>query len=168
MLAESYWSGNFLTEMWRVNESLPKFLVDLARRRYGSLQGKRVAVLGYTFKSDADDTRDSLAPKLIRYLARELPAEIVVTDPFISAAQVERSGEVRFTADLDAALASAQLVFVATNHSLYARESRKIIQAAKSGARVVDIWNTCGLDRVSFDRDTLPADSPIHLHRRAA
>ncbi len=36
MLAENYWSGTLLTEMWRVNESLPKYLVDLASRRYGS------------------------------------------------------------------------------------------------------------------------------------
>jgi UDP-N-acetyl-D-mannosaminuronic acid dehydrogenase len=169
MLAESYWSGNFLTEMWRVNESLPKYLVDLARRRYGSLKGRRVAVLGYTFKRDADDVRDSLAPKLIRYLQRETPARIVVSDPFITADAVESVPGLDFTPDFETALAGADLVFIATNHSVYSRQSQKIVDAARLyGVNVVDIWNTCGHGRVTFDEETLSAQTTLNVRRPAA
>jgi len=166
MLAENYWSGGLLTEIWRVNESLPKFLVDQARRHCGKLQGKRVVVLGYTFKGDADDIRDSLAPKLIRYLQREAPATIVVSDPFITGDQVERVPGLVFTPDLDEALAGADLVVIATNHSLYARSSEKILSAAlDSGAKVVDIWNICGQGRVLIDEHSLAAQTLLKVRR---
>ena len=64
----------------RVNESVPLFLVEGVKRRLGSLAGRKVAVLGLTFKRDTDDERDSLAPKLVRLLEREL-ADVAVRDP---------------------------------------------------------------------------------------
>ncbi len=168
MLAENYWSGTFLTEMWRINESLPKYLVDLAVERYGSLRGRRVAVLGYTFKRDADDIRDSLAPKLVRYLHREAPASIVVSDPFITAADVEPATGLEFTPYLETALADAEVVFVATNHSVYAERRDEILAAVRRGVQVVDIWNTCGLNSVAFDQQSLAAKTSFKLCRTAA
>ena len=65
----------------RVNESVPRFLVEgLKRRLGGSLRGRKVAVLGLAFKADTDDVRDSLSHKLIRLLEREL-ADVAVHDP---------------------------------------------------------------------------------------
>ena len=49
----------------------------------GSCPSRKVAVLGLTFKRDTDDERDSLSPKLIRLLEREL-ADVAVTDPHAS------------------------------------------------------------------------------------
>jgi UDP-N-acetyl-D-mannosaminuronic acid dehydrogenase len=168
MLAETYGSGNFLTEIWRINESMPKYLVDLARARFGSLQGKRVAVLGYTFKCDTDDVRDSLAPKLVRYLQREAPAKIVVTDPFVSQSSIEQVPGLEFTPDFEAAMADADLVVIATNHSLYAKHSEKIVDAARLyGARVLDIWNTCNQNQVLFDQESLVAHK-LRVRRPAA
>ncbi|REK19229.1 MAG: nucleotide sugar dehydrogenase [Planctomycetota bacterium] len=169
MLAESYWSGNFLTEMWRVNESLPKFLVDFARKRYGSLKGRRVAVLGYTFKGDADDTRDSLAPKLLRYLQRETPARIVVSDPYIKADAVEPLPTLEFTPEFETALCDVDLVFIATNHSCYREQSQKIVDAARLyGVKVVDIWNICGQGRVAFDEESIRSQTTVGMQLSAA
>ena len=66
----------------RVNESVPLFLLEGARRRLGSLANRKVAVLGLAFKADTDDERDSLAHKLIRLLEREL-ADVAVHDPHV-------------------------------------------------------------------------------------
>jgi UDP-N-acetyl-D-mannosaminuronic acid dehydrogenase len=169
MLAENYWSGGFLTEMWRINESLPKYLVDLATQRFGSMRGKRVAVLGYSFKRDADDVRDSLAPKMVRYLARETPAKIVVSDPFLKPEDIEPCAGVEFTPDMDTALAGADYVLIATNHSVYTSESHKILDAARlHGARVVDIWDCCGQGRVAFDQESFESETSYKLCRPAA
>ncbi len=56
----------------RVNEAVPLFLIEGIKRRIGSLASRKVAVLGLTFKRDTDDERDSLSPKLIRLIEREL------------------------------------------------------------------------------------------------
>jgi len=68
----------------RVNESVPLFLIRGLHRRIGSLEGRRVCVLGLAFKADTDDERDSLAHKLVRLLEREL-ADVVVHDPLVQA-----------------------------------------------------------------------------------
>src|SRR5436190_3246083 len=68
-------SPGMLLAVSRVNESVPRFLVEGLKRRLaggGSLAGRKVAVLGLAFKRDTDDERDSLAHKLIRLLEREL------------------------------------------------------------------------------------------------
>ena len=56
----------------RVNESVPRFLVEGIRRRIGELTDRKVAVLGLAFKKDSDDERDSLSHKLVRLLERRL------------------------------------------------------------------------------------------------
>src|SRR5205085_12116119 len=90
----------------RVNEAVPLFLVEGIKRRIGSLASRKVAVLGLTFKRDTDDERDSLAPKLIRLLEREL-AHVAVSDP-LARTPTQPLGE---TVD------DADVVIVATNHS---------------------------------------------------
>ncbi len=67
----------------RVNESVPLFLVEGMKRRLGSLNGRKIAVLGLAFKGNTDDERDSLAHKLVRLLEREL-ADVAIHDPRVA------------------------------------------------------------------------------------
>lgn len=55
----------------------------------GSLRGKKIAVLGFAFKENTNDTRNSVAVHLIAELAAEMPAEISVFDPGCSVAGIE-------------------------------------------------------------------------------
>src|SRR6202140_2547195 len=103
----------------RVNESVPLFLLEGAKRRLGSLANRKVAVLGLAFKANTDDERDSLAHKLIRLLEREL-ADVVVHDPHVSTPTV-------FLAE---ALDGAETVIVATNHSEF-RDPRTLAEIAE-------------------------------------
>ena len=50
------------------------------RGRFGSLDGKRVAVLGLTFKPNTDDTRESPARDIVEMLVTE-GARVVTYDP---------------------------------------------------------------------------------------
>lgn len=114
----------------RVHETVPRFLVDgLKRRLGGSLRDRKVAVLGLTFKRDCDDTRDSLSYKLIRLLEREL-AIVARHDPYVP----DQSDP------LDEALADAEAVVIATNHSVYDGIARSLRQ----GVIVADPWNASG------------------------
>jgi UDP-N-acetyl-D-mannosaminuronic acid dehydrogenase len=124
----------------RVNESVPLFLVDGVQRRLGgSLRERKVAVLGLAFKRDTDDERDSLSHKLIRLLEREL-ADVAVHDPVVATP----------TSSFDEAIAEADVVVVATNHSAFARPEALQAIAERAGADclVVDPWNALGTGQV--------------------
>jgi UDPglucose 6-dehydrogenase len=55
----------------------------------GSLRGKKIAVLGFAFKENTNDTRNSVAVHLIAELAAEMPAEISIFDLGCSVAGIE-------------------------------------------------------------------------------
>ena len=123
----------------RVNESVPLFLVEGIKRRLGSLADRRVAVLGLAFKADTDDERDSLAHKLIRLLEREL-ADVAVHDPHVPTP----------TASLEEALAGADAVVIAANHSEFREPATlaAIAERAAPNCLVVDPWDCWGAAQV--------------------
>jgi UDP-N-acetyl-D-mannosaminuronic acid dehydrogenase len=123
----------------RVHETVPLFLIDGVKRRIGALRERRVAVLGLSFKRDTDDERDSLSHKLIRLLEREL-ADVAVHDPVVATP----------TASFEEAVAGADVVVVATNHSEYSTPEalRAIAELAGSDCLVVDPWNALGTAQV--------------------
>src|SRR3954449_2683667 len=124
----------------RVHESVPLFLVDGIKRRLGgSLRERKVAVLGLAFKRDTDDERDSLSHKLIRLLEREL-ADVSVHDPVVATP----------TSSFEDAVAGADVVVVATNHSAYASAAglRRIAELAGPDCLLVDPWNALGTAQV--------------------
>jgi UDP-N-acetyl-D-mannosaminuronic acid dehydrogenase len=140
----------------RVNEGVPLFLVEGVKRRLGSLASRKVAVLGLTFKRDTDDERDSLSPKLIRFLEREL-ADVAVCDPYAPTP----------TQPLEEAVRDADVVIVATNHSDFETPDtlRTIRELAGDECLLVDPWNSLGTGQVflyvaeSAAMAVAPADS---------
>jgi UDP-N-acetyl-D-mannosaminuronic acid dehydrogenase len=123
----------------RVNEGVPLFLVEGVKRRIGPLANRKFAVLGYTFKRDTDDERDSLSPKLIRLLEREL-ADVAVCDPLAPTP----------TQPLEDAVRDADVVIVATNHSVFETpETLETIQTLAGGdCLLVAPWNALGTGQV--------------------
>ena len=118
-----------LMSVSRVNESVPLFLVEGIKSRLGSLRGRKVAVLGLTFKRDSDDVRDSLSYKLVRTLEREL-AHVARHDP-----HVPHESE-----PLEAVLDGADAVVIATNHTSF----EGLLDQLPDGVLLVDPWNTTG------------------------
>ena len=123
----------------RVHEAVPLFLIEGIKRRLGSLSSRKVAVLGLTFKRNTDDERDSLSPKLIRLLEREL-ADVAVCDPRARTP----------TQPLADAVADADVVIIATNHSEFETPDavREIVASASDDCLLVDPWNALGTAQV--------------------
>ena len=125
----------------RVHETVPHFLVEgIKRRMAGTLEDKKVVVLGLTFKRDTDDPRDSLSFKLIRLLEREL-CHVARHDPFLP----DQSDP------LDEALSGAEAVIVATNHSDY----DDLLPRLAPQTLICDPWNVTGAGQVFAFTDEL-------------
>ena len=143
----------------RVNESVPLFLLEGAKRRLGSLADRKVAVLGLAFKADTDDERDSLAHKLIRLLEREL-ADVIVHDPRVATP----------TASFEDAIEGADVVVIAANHTEFRdpQALARIAERAASDCLVVDPWNCWGATQVFAYASELLALTPGHTAQPSA
>jgi len=144
---------DMLLSAWKMNEYIPAFLVKHLGQRI-ALHDRRVAVLGYTFKQDTDDTRDSLAPKLVRYLERELPLEVRVSDHHLSNPICEAGADPIHNWPLVEALVGVDCVFVATNHTGYGEALRALAFVAPE-VWIADLWNVGGADQVFYQAGAL-------------
>ena len=107
---------------------------DRGFARIGSLSNRKVAVLGLTFKRDTDDERDSLSPKLIRALERELADVVIMATnhsefegPGVLAEIVSRTAADCLLVDPWNALGTGQVF-------LFVAESAMLISEAAAGA----------------------------------
>lgn len=78
-------TGSLESKLTRANGSAPPALKTLN----GSLRGKKICVLGYAFKRDTSDTRESQAAEVIRLLLQEAPVEISIFDPMCDKSVIE-------------------------------------------------------------------------------
>jgi UDP-N-acetyl-D-mannosaminuronic acid dehydrogenase len=135
-------SRSLILESRHINDESPAETRRLAERRFGTGEGKKVALLGVAYRFDSEDTRNS--PTLV--LARQLMQsgnDVKLHDPHVMARDqnLERTGTTsRFTRDLDEALCDAELVFLCTAHAAYADVRDRL--TSMSGLRgVVDACN---------------------------
>ncbi len=133
---------------WKMNEFIPAFLVTHLKKRF-DIHDRNVAVLGYTFKKDTDDTRDSLAPKLMRYIERELPREVRLSDLHLPSPTFTDEGRSFNNYSVVDAFDKVDCVFVATNHSAY-KADLEFLAETNPQAWVVDIWNVANVDRIFY------------------
>jgi UDPglucose 6-dehydrogenase len=103
-----------------VNDRQPARLVDLLRRELGTLQGRRITVLGLAFKPDTDDVRSSPAFPVLGLL-REGGAEVTAHDPVVGPKALDGLGEVTYAADLADAVKQADAIVIVTRWDQYRR-----------------------------------------------
>lgn len=153
MVSENHSTTDMLVAAWRVNEYMPNFVARKLADEAGGLHQKKVAVLGYTFKRDTDDARDSLTPKLLRYIEREVPKEVRIVEPNLGDSIPLEQGGTAKNWSLTDALRDADAVVVAMNHSAF-RDVRRYILGSEAivapGAWVADLWNVCNTGALFF------------------
>ncbi|MEF8873661.1 MAG: UDP-glucose/GDP-mannose dehydrogenase family protein [Candidatus Thermoplasmatota archaeon] len=69
-----------LDSVLSINREQPVHTVEILEKQLGHLKGKRVAVLGLTFKGGTDDTRETRALPMVESLLKK-DAEVVGYDP---------------------------------------------------------------------------------------
>ena len=144
----------FLKEVDAINLRRRQRVVDLAVDALGgSVFGRKVAVLGVTFKPDSDDMRDSPALDVAVQL-KGLGAEVVATDPqgIENARAATRSS--LYTAETDEALRRRRLVVLVTEWSSTVTWTPATSRASSGGRAVIDgrnvldaaAWRAAGWD----------------------
>jgi UDP-N-acetyl-D-mannosaminuronic acid dehydrogenase len=111
----------------QINEGLPAYIVSALQRRYGSLQGKTVGILGMAFKAESDDVRASLSYKLRKLLAWA-GATVLCTDPYVQDSRL---------VPLEEVISDSDILVLGAPHTSY-----KGLQLG--GKDLVDVWGAMG------------------------
>ena len=120
------------------NETHQRAIVTrLATLLGGSLEGRRVALLGLAFKADTDDVRELPALSLAGYL-REGGAEVIGTDPRAVAKARRLDPELRTEDTVAEAVSGADAVLVATEWRDYATLDWADLARRMAGVLVYD------------------------------
>lgn len=97
-----------------VNENQKFKMFRKAKQRFGSLRGKKVAILGLTFKPETDDLREAPSIPNIKRLIEE-GAEIVAFDPVgINNFKKKYDIDISYVYNPQEALKGADMVFIFT------------------------------------------------------
>lgn len=81
----SYWESVVKMNDWQKH----RFATKVVRALFNSVADKKIAVLGFAFKKDTNDTRESAAIAVCRDLLTE-QARVVVYDPKVPAEEIRR------------------------------------------------------------------------------
>ena len=112
--AAAYWRQVVTLNDWQQD----RFVANILHAMFNTVAGKRIALLGFAFKADTGDTRESPAIRVARMLVEE-HAQVVVCDPqaLPNARRdlADLDGRVLFEPDPYAATARADAVAILTD-----------------------------------------------------
>jgi len=101
-----------LDSVMKVNELQPKIFFDSVKSEI-KLKGKKVAVLGLSFKPGTDDIRESRSIPVIEKLLKE-KAEVVAHDPEAEENMKKLFPEISYADSAQKAVDSSEMVFILT------------------------------------------------------
>ena len=132
----------FLKEVDAINLRRRRRVVELAQEALdGAVFGRKVAVLGVTFKPHSDDVRDSPALDVAVQL-KGLGADVVVTDPEgIDNARL-RHPQLLYSTVTDEALRHADLVVLVTEWPEYVALDPEHVKEISRASTIIDGRNT--------------------------
>lgn len=132
-----------------VNDAQPQFVVDLAQRIVGNLEGKQIAVLGLSYKADVDDFRESPAVEVVKKLV-VLGSKVRTFDPF---AKSLNAPELCLVPSLADAVINADLIILLVDHTEFKSLTPESCMNA-TGKKILDtrhclnkaLWQQHGFD----------------------
>jgi UDPglucose 6-dehydrogenase len=121
----AYWEQVVALNTWQQHR-IARLVVN---RLFGTVTGKRIGVLGFAFKADTNDTRESPAIRICRDLLEE-GAILQITDPKVSAQQMAQDlgqpagdgeGSWRLVPDVQQAASGADALLLLTEWQAFAQ-----------------------------------------------
>jgi UDP-N-acetyl-D-mannosaminuronic acid dehydrogenase len=115
---------NLTKVAWLLNESIPSHIIETIQREYGNIIGKKIGVLGKTYKANVDDVRDSPAIRLIQELEAK-GAKVLSYDPYT------------LNSDALEEVLDTEIVILAVNHSFFDKITAEMLNKSRL---VYDTW----------------------------
>ncbi|GAA1327007.1 UDP-glucose/GDP-mannose dehydrogenase family protein [Brachybacterium rhamnosum] len=135
----------FLRDIDAINTGRREYVVRLAKRLLdGTLDGKRVAVLGAAFKPDTDDVRDSPALDIALKLYSE-GAKVSITDPAANENVRRRYPSFHVEDSVEETLRDAELVLLLTEWKEYRELDPASVRDLVATAQIIDGRNALDL-----------------------
>jgi UDPglucose 6-dehydrogenase len=136
----------FLRNIDNINVNRRRSAVNLAREMLGgSLQNKRVAVLGAAFKPNSDDVRDSPALSVANVLHAQ-GADVRVHDPEAVDNARGAHPSLNYTTDIDKAFEAAELAVHLTEWPEYRQLNPARLSVLVKTPKILDARNTLDID----------------------
>ena len=110
-----------LNAVIRTNDDQPYEVIKLLEKSLGSLEHKKILILGLTFKPDTDDVRESISLKIINYLSQAM-AQVFVHDPVgidNAKKQLDNISNISYVNQWKALLKEVDAIVIATKWSEY-------------------------------------------------
>lgn len=165
MAAERGISTPILDAVDGSNSAQAEWVVDEIERMVGAIDGKRVCVLGLTFKAATDDVRESPALRVCSVLARR-GATVIGHDPLgaVAARAFAHRAQVALEVvdNVDDAVRAADAVVVTTEWPLYGDLDWESLASTMTGRHVLDVRGVVDAQRAAS------AGLNIRVHGRPA
>lgn len=105
---------SILKETIAINDNQQKLLVKKALKRFGDLKGKKIAMLGLSFKPETDDMREAPSIKIAHSLTK-MGAEVVAYDPVaINNAKLVLGDIITYASSVNEAILHADALMIVT------------------------------------------------------
>jgi UDPglucose 6-dehydrogenase len=149
---------DLLNAVLGINERQPQQIIQILKRRFPSLQGIRVTVLGLAFRPDTNDMRESPAIPIIRALLRE-GAKVKGYDP-VAAAEARRlfsPQELELSQTLAEGLFQADAIVLVTRWDEFVKVPDLLKQLTLQplfvdGRRLLDRASVTRYEGIGFDK----------------
>ncbi|MGG1550860.1 UDP-glucose dehydrogenase family protein [Paenibacillus ferrarius] len=109
---------SILEQVHEVNETQVEHFLQLWERKIGGFAGKRIAILGLSFKPNTDDLREAPSLAVIRYLTSQR-AQVRVHDPVAKLPASLQSAGVRQLEHLEDAVAGCDAAIMCSEWDVY-------------------------------------------------
>ena len=141
-------SNCLILESRRINDESPAETMRQAEGAFGTLSGKKVALMGVAYRFNSEDTRNSPTLDLAKLLIQR-GSEVILHDPYVKPddqklAKYELQDV--YTRNMRKALASAEVAIFCTAHRNYAEGRRAILSSAP---KLAGLFDGCNLYRRS-------------------
>jgi UDPglucose 6-dehydrogenase len=147
-LAETYgYQFKIVESVIEVNERQQVRMVDKIENVLGDLKGKRLGILGLTFKPNTDDIRDSPAIRIIEILLKK-GAIVSAYDPAGMEAAAKILKGVNYANDIYEAAQDAEALVIITEWNEFRYLDWEKVQASLRSPTVIDLRNIYEPDKM--------------------